>query len=85
MNLFTNNLTKIAGAVTTVQGVLLTMIAGGTFDGLMSVAAIRWLGIFVTLTGALITGLGFNNSTKEKVAQAMETAIKAELPKELQP
>lgn len=77
MSFLSDNATKLAGAVTTLQGVILTMIASGTFEGLMDPKDVRWLGIGVTLVGALITGLGFSNTAKVKVAEAMATAIQA--------
>lgn len=82
MSFLSDNLTKILGVLVTLQGAVMTMITGGAFEGLLSPSSIRWLSIAVTLFGAAITGVGFNNSTKEKVAAAMETAIKAQPPQE---
>lgn len=72
-----DNLTKILGIASTVVTTLMTMIASGTFDGLLDPKAIRWLGIAGMLIGSAVTARGFNNSAKVKVAQAMETAINA--------
>jgi hypothetical protein len=82
MNWLANNMTKVLGAVVTVLGVLQTMITGGAFEGLMDPRSIRWLAIVTTLFGAAITGVGFNNSSREKVAAAMETALRATPPQQ---
>lgn len=74
MSFLANNITKILGAI---QTTLMAMIAAGSFDGLLSGPSIRWIGIVGTLVGAATTAVGFNNTTKERVAEAMETAIKA--------
>ncbi len=79
MNFLANNLTKILGAI---QTTLMAMIAAGSFDGLLSVPAIRWMGIVGMLVGAATTAVGFNNTTKERVAEAMEVAIKSTPPKD---
>lgn len=77
MNWIANNLTKILGTIATLNATVMTMIASGTFDGLMDPQSIRWLGIIGMLLGAATTGVGFNNSAKIRLAEAMETAIKA--------
>lgn len=85
MSWITDNITKILGAISTVIATLMTMIASGVFDGLLDPKDIRWLGIFGMLVSAAITGVGFNNSSKERVAKAMEVAIRSEPPKENSP
>lgn len=82
MNWVKDNITKILGSIMTLISTLMTMIASGTFDGLLEPSAIRWLGIFGMLISAAITGVGFNNSAKIRVAQAMETAIKSTPPEQ---
>ncbi len=74
-----DNITKILGSI---QVTLMAMIASGTFDGLMEPKSVRWLGIIGMLVGAATTAVGFNNSTKVRVAEAMETAINAQPPQE---
>lgn len=85
MTFISNHITKVLGAVSTVLSTLMGLIASGQMEGLMSPESIRWLAIIGTLVGAAITGVGFNNSTKERVAQAMELAIKAQPPQEKSP
>ncbi len=75
MSFITDNITKILGAI---QTTLMAMIASGTFDGLMEPKSVRWLGVVGMLVGAATTAVGFNNSTKVRVAEAMETAINAQ-------
>lgn len=75
--LISNNLTKISGTVSTLLATLMTLIASGAFEGLLDPSVIKWLGIAGMLVGSITTGVGFNNSSKEKVASAMETAINA--------
>jgi uncharacterized protein YwbE len=77
MNWIANNITKILGVITTISGTVMTLITTGAFEGLMSANSIRWMSILMTLLGAAITGVGFNNSTKVRVAEAMQTAIRA--------
>lgn len=80
MKFIVDNLTKILGTFSTVITTMMTMIASGVFEGLLDPKDIRWLGIFGMLVGAAITGVGFNNTSKERIARAMETAIKAQPP-----
>lgn len=72
------NWTKILGTLSTMLTTLMTLIASGAFEGLLEPSAIKWLGIAGMLIGSATVGVGFNNSTKERVASAMETAIKAQ-------
>lgn len=77
MSFISDNIQKILGSVTALQGVILTMIASGTFNGLLDDSTIRWLGITMTLTGAAVTGAGFVTTAKVRMADAMKTAINA--------
>jgi hypothetical protein len=85
-NFFSEHGTKIYGAITSFLGALATLITTGAFDGLMTDAGVRWLGIVVSLFTALLGGMtvarGFTNTTAVRVAEAMETAIKAQPPSE---
>ena len=85
MNWFTDNLTKILGTLTTMLSTLVTLSASGALDGLMSATSIRWLGVIGMLVGSATVGRGFNNTGKEKIASAMQTAIKAMPGSELPP
>lgn len=71
------NLVKLSGALLTVQGTVVTLMATGAFNEVMSKAGLIKMGIANTLFGAFLTGLGFNNSAKVRIAEAMQTAIKA--------
>lgn len=75
--LVSENWTKILGTLSTMLTTLMTLIAAGAFDGLLDPSAIKWLGIFGMLVGSATVGVGFNNSTKVRVAEAMQTAINA--------
>lgn len=77
MKFIADNIQKILGSFVTVQGLILSMIASGTFEGLMSQTAIRWMGVILTIAGAAVTGSGFVTTAKVKLASAMETAINA--------
>lgn len=77
MTWLTENLTKILGSISTVITTMMTMIASGTFEGLMDPKSIKWLGIIGMLVSSAITARGFNNSGKEKIATAMQDAINA--------
>ncbi len=81
MNWIIDNLTKILGVIATINATLMTMIASGTFDGLMDPKSIRWLGIIGMLVGAATTARGFNNTSQERIAQAMQSAILATPPR----
>lgn len=78
--LVSNNWTKILGTLSTMLTTLMTLIASGAFEGLLEPSVIKWLGIAGMLIGSATVGVGFNNSAKARVAEAMETAIKAEIP-----
>lgn len=75
-----NNWTKILGTASTMLTTLMTLIASGAFDGLLDPSVIKWLGIAGMLIGSATVGVGFNNSAKARVAEAMETAIKSSPP-----
>ena len=74
MSFITDNLVKILGSVTTS---LSTLLAANAFEGLLSPPGIRIVNIINVLVGAALVAVGFNNTTKERVASAMETAIRA--------
>jgi hypothetical protein len=74
-DLVSNNWTKILGTLSTMLTTLMTLIASGAFEGLMEPSLIKWLGIAGMLIGSATVGVGFNNSTKVRVAEAMQTAI----------
>ena len=84
MTFFEEHGTKLYGGATAFLGTLATLINTGAFNELVSKATIGWLGIFTSLATAVIGGMtiarGFNNSTQERVAAAMETAINATPP-----
>lgn len=75
--LVSNNWTKILGTLSTMLTTLMTLIASGAFEGLLDPSVIKWLGIAGMLIGSATVGVGFNNSAKARVAEAMETAINA--------
>jgi fructose-specific phosphotransferase system IIC component len=79
-DLLSSNWTKILGTISTVLSTLMALAANGSFDGLLEPSSIKWMAIVSLLLGAAITGVGFNNSSREKVAEAMQTAIKANPP-----
>lgn len=84
MEWVSKNMTKVLGVLVSIQGWLTVTIAAGGFKGLMQEHTILWLGLGASLLGAIIIGLGYKNSTAEKVADAkvevasaMKTAINA--------
>lgn len=80
------NLTKVFGSIVAVLGTLQTLVSTGGFEGLLEPSGIRWMNIWIalltTLFGGATVARGFNNSTKEKVAAAMQDAINAPPPKQ---
>lgn len=77
-----SNWTKILGTLTTMLSTVMALIASGSFEGLLDPIVIKWLSIIGIVVGAATAGVGFNNSAKVKVAEAMQTAINATPPKE---
>lgn len=75
-----DNWTKILGTLSTMLSTIIALAANGSFSGLLDEAAIKWLSIIGIVLGSAITGVGFSNTTKERVAAAMETAIKTQPP-----
>jgi hypothetical protein len=69
--------TKILGTFASVIGALQVLLATGAFNNLLDQRTLGWLGIFV---GLLLAAVGFNNSTQERVASVIETAIKSTPP-----
>lgn len=84
MGFLANNITKILGTLQTLVAAMLGAVATNQIPDLIAKdsTGMQMLILANILLGAAITGVGFNNSTKEKVAAAMETAIKAQPPKE---
>lgn len=81
MSFFSEHGTKLYGAATAFLGTLATLIQTGAFNELATKATIGWMGIFTALATAVVGGMtmtrGFTNSTKEKVAAALQDAINA--------
>lgn len=81
--LFVENRTKILGGLQTMLFTILSMQAmgafavGGQFAGMIPESLIKWLSLIGVMLGTSTAGIGFINTTKERVAGAMETAIKA--------
>lgn len=88
MNFFAEHLTKLLGSLSTAVGTVQVLITTGAFDGLLSDAGVRWLGIFAAIATALLGGAtlarGVNNTSRERVATAMQDAINA-TPPEIKP
>jgi hypothetical protein len=78
--------TKIYGALTSFFGTVGGLVATGAFNELLSKQGVGWLGITCSVATAVLGGMtaarGFNNTARVEVARAMETAIKADPPKE---
>lgn len=84
MTFIADHLTKILGTSQTLVAAMLGAVATDQIPDLIAKDSpgMQILILANILLGAAITGVGFNNSTKEKVASAMESAIKAQPPKE---
>lgn len=84
MSFFEEHGTKLYGGATAFLGTLATLIQTGAFNELLSKSAIGWLGIFAALATAVLGGMtmarGFTNTTKERVAAALQDAINATPP-----
>jgi hypothetical protein len=78
MNFWSENRTKILGSFIAIVTAITMMISGGTFEGLMSDAAVRWLEILCQLVvagaGVWTVGVGLSNTTSERVAASEATA-----------
>jgi hypothetical protein len=76
--------TKLYGGLTSFFGIVGGLVTTHAFDKLLTETQIGWLGIVCTVSTAVLGGMtaarGFNNSTAERVATAMETAIKFQPP-----
>lgn len=90
MSFFSEHGTKLYGGLTALFGTVGGLVTTGAFrqdpDPLLSAVSNGWVGIICTVAtavlGAMTLARGFNNSTQEKVASAMETAIKSTPPQE---
>jgi hypothetical protein len=78
MNFWSENRTKILGSFIAIVTAITMMISGGTFEGLMSDAAVRWLEILCQLVvagaGVWTVGVGLSNTTGERVAASEAAA-----------
>lgn len=77
-----SNWVKVLSSIGAVNSALISATASGMFDGLLAPNSIKWLALGGFFLNAWLIGVGFNNSTKERVAAAMETALKSTPPKE---
>lgn len=84
MTFITDNLTKILGTLQTLVAAMLGAVATSQIPDLIAKDSpgMQLLILANILLGAAITGVGFNNSSKERIAKSMEVAIKSEPPKE---
>lgn len=71
------NRQKTLGGFIALFSTIGVLIAAGAFDNLLSETAIGWLGIACALVtgvaGGSVSRTGFQNTTKERVAQAAAT------------
>lgn len=77
MDWLKDNLVKILGST---SASISTLLATNAFEGLFSPNGVRVVNIVNIIVGAALVAVGFNNTTKERVAAAMETAIKSTPP-----
>lgn len=74
MTVWSENRTKILGAVVSAVGYISAGLAAGMFMGLLQPTAIQWVGIACGLALAILghwtSAVGFSNTTKERVAAA---------------
>lgn len=82
MNWLTNNWVKVLSTVGAMNSALIAAVAGGMFNKVMSETDITWLGIIGFFMNAFLIGVGFNNTTQQKIAAAMQDAINAQPPKQ---
>lgn len=84
MNLITDNITKILGTLQTLVAATLGAVALNQIPDLIAQdsTGMQILILLNVLLGPLTVGAGFSNSAKIKVAEAMQTALKAQPPKE---
>lgn len=75
-----SNWVKVVSTLGALNSALITGVASGMFDGLINPNNVRWLGIIGFSMNAFLISVGFNNSTKEKVAAAFQDAINASPP-----
>lgn len=73
----TNNWVKTLSTVGAMNSALIAAVAAGMFNKLLDDVSIQWLGLAGFFMNAFLIGVGVNNTTKERVAAAMETAIKS--------
>jgi hypothetical protein len=78
MSFWSENRTKILGSFIAIVSAITVMISSGTFDGLMTEVAIRWVSIIcqliITGAGVWTAGVGLSNTTRERIAASMATA-----------
>lgn len=72
-----SNRVKTLGSLGALNSALITATASGMFNGLLAESAVKWLALGGFFLNAWLVGVGFNNTTKEKLAAAMEAAIKS--------
>jgi hypothetical protein len=74
------NWVKTLSSIGSLNSALIAATASGMFTGLLPDTSIKWLALGGFFMNAWLVGVGFNNTTKERVASALETAIKAQPP-----
>jgi hypothetical protein len=83
---FADHGVKLLGGLTAALGTIQGFIAAGAFSELLTRPQVGWLNIGVSVAIAFLGGLtvvkGVANTTAERVAAAMQTAIKTQPPQE---
>jgi hypothetical protein len=82
MNWITDNITKLLGTLQTLVAATLGAVALNQIPDLIAQGSpgMQILILANILLGAALTGVGFSNSAKIRVAEAMQTAIKSTPP-----
>ncbi len=70
-----DNWVKTLSGIGALNSALITATASGMFEGLVATTSIKWLALGGFFLNSWLIGVGFSNTTKEKVAAAMQTAI----------
>lgn len=77
MDIILSNLQKILGVASAMVGAAVSFAAAGGASELFNDAAIQLLGLTNVVLGAATAASGFNTSAQVKIAEAMQSAIKA--------
>lgn len=82
MNMISDNIQKILGALAAISGAVVSFAAAGGLNQIVGARELQILGLINVVLGAATVGSGYATTAKVKIAEAIQTAIQATPPRQ---